>query len=249
MECPRAILFDIDETLAESFQPPTSEMLEKVSRLARACPVALISGAGFERIEKDVLAHFPFSERLYVFPNSSSQCYLFQNDRWQTEYNLTLTDTERNHIKKALEELFEELPIVKDAPHYGSQIIDREAQVAFTVVGLDAPQDVKMNWDPDKSKRCIIVEHLQKKIPDFDILIGGASTIDVTHKGINKAYGVQWLAQRLGIEPKEMYYVGDALYPGGNDFVVIETGIATRITSGPHETIHIVDELLTACAV
>ncbi len=248
MICPKAILFDLDETLSESFQPLQPEMLKRLSRLAALRPVAIISGAGFARIEQDVLAHFPAPERLYLFPNSSTQCYLFKNGTWQMEYNLSLTEDERAHIKDALEELLVELPLLKETPHYGIQISDREAQVAFTAVGLDAPADIKRDWDPDQSKRRTLVEHLQKKIPDFDILIGGASTIDVTHKGVNKTHGVRWFAGRLQIPVEQMLYVGDALYPGGNDYVVIETGVQTRSTSGPQETQGIIDELLAACS-
>jgi hypothetical protein len=41
-----------------------------------------------------------------------------------------------------------------------------------------------------------------------------------------------------------MLFVGDALYPGGNDEVVISTGAQTRSTSGPPETNKIIEELL-----
>jgi hypothetical protein len=41
-----------------------------------------------------------------------------------------------------------------------------------------------------------------------------------------------------------MLYIGDALFPGGNDEVVKETGIETRQTSGPEETARIIRELL-----
>jgi phosphomannomutase len=247
MECPKAILFDLDETLAESFQPLDQRMAESLSRLSALRPVAIISGAGFARIDQNVLSRLREPGRLYLFPNSSTQCYTFKNGAWDMEYNLALTEGERQQIREALVEALQELPLLKETTSYGIQISDREAQVAFTAVGLDAPPEVKAAWDPDRSKRRAIIEYLQKKIPDFDILIGGASTIDVTHKGINKAHGVRWFANHLDIPLEEMLYVGDALYPGGNDFVVIETGVRTRATSGPEETLGIIDELLAAC--
>ena len=249
MNCPKAILFDLDETLAESFQSPKPETLVRLAALAALRPVAIISGAGFARIESDVLNHLKDAGRLYIFPNSSTQCYACKDGIWQQLYNLALSVDERSHINAALLQALEEVPEATGAPHFGEQIVDREAQVAFTVVGLDAPQEVKMSWDPDRSKRTAIIGYLQKKLPGFDILIGGASTIDVTHKDINKAHGVRWFAEHLGFPASDMYYVGDALYPGGNDFVVIDTGITTRITSGPDETLGIIDELLAACVV
>ena len=78
--------------------------------------------------------------------------------------------------------------------------------------------------------------------------MGGMTTVDITHKGINKAYGVRWLSEKLGIPAGEMLYVGDALFEGGNDIVVIPTGIQTRSVSGPPETLAVIEELLKACA-
>jgi hypothetical protein len=46
-----------------------------------------------------------------------------------------------------------------------------------------------------------------------------------------------------------MLYVGDALYPGGNDEVVILTGVQTRAVANPTETETIIDEILAACSI
>jgi hypothetical protein len=43
-----------------------------------------------------------------------------------------------------------------------------------------------------------------------------------------------------------MLYVGDALFPGGNDEVVKESGIATREVANPSDTARLIDELLSA---
>jgi len=81
-------------------------------------------------------------------------------------------------------------------------------------------------------------------VPDVEVRIGGMTTIDITKKGISKAYGVTWLSKHLDIPTSKMLYIGDALYPGGNDEVVIPTGIQTRSTSGPAETEKILEELV-----
>ena len=48
--------------------------------------------------------------------------------------------------------------------------------------------------------------------------MGGATSIDVTKPGIDKAYGIRKLRDVLGISLKEMIFVGDALFAGGNDY-------------------------------
>jgi hydroxymethylpyrimidine pyrophosphatase-like HAD family hydrolase len=91
-------------------------------------------------------------------------------------------------------------------------------------------------------------DSLQKRIPEFEILIGGKTSIDVTKKGVNKAYGVTWFANILSIPPQDMLYVGDALYPGGNDEVVIQTGVQTIQVESVEETGVIIDKLCSLCA-
>ncbi|MBI5004335.1 HAD-IIB family hydrolase [Candidatus Kaiserbacteria bacterium] len=247
---PRAILFDLDETLAESFQPPTPAMLDRFERLLAIVPTAIITGGSYLRIEHDFLsvlrAHANLSN-LFLFPNSSAECFLFKNESWGLEYSIgALTPEEKEHIIDTLLQTVAEIPDFKDAPFFGNRIIDRGVQIAYTVVGLDAPQEIKMAWDPDRSKRLRFCEVLGAKLPDFEVLVGGASTVDVTRKGMDKAYGVQWLSKRLDIPVDQMLYIGDALFPGGNDYVVIPTGIHTQIVNGPEETAKIIDELLTA---
>jgi len=49
---------------------------------------------------------------------------------------------------------------------------------------------------------------LDSLIPEFFVRLGGATSIDVTKLGIDKAYGIKKLKDILGIPLKEMIYVG-----------------------------------------
>ena len=42
-----------------------------------------------------------------------------------------------------------------------------------------------------------------------------------------------------------MLYVGDALEEGGNDSVVIPTGVKTQEVFGPEETAKVIEEILS----
>lgn len=248
--CPKAVIFDLDETLAVSFQPPAPQVLAQLTALQKALPVAIMSGAGLDRICRDVIAHLPEPPtNLILFPNSSSQCFMFKNGTWVAEYSHLLTQDERTNIKNVLESALAEYDDLKDAPVFGERIIDREAQIALACVGMDATTEVKAAWDPTAEKRLRIARALLEKLPDFNILIGGASTIDITRKDTNKSYGVRWYAEYLKVEPSDMLYVGDALYPGGNDEVVILTGVQTRTVESPKVTESVIDEVLTICRV
>lgn len=250
MNCPRVAIFDLDDTLAESFQPPLPQMVEKLGALLERIPLAIMTAAGFSRIKDQFVSHFeesPHISQFYMFPNSTAECYVWEQRNWNIAYSLGLSKSDRNTIGKAIHAGLAETGILGENPKYEPKIIDRDAQVAFAAIGLDASLEEKAAWDPNQAKRKRLIAVLEKKIPQFEILMGGMTTIDITHKGINKAYGVRWLSNKLDIPTSEMLYVGDALYPGGNDEVVIATGIETREVSGPPETLKVLDELLVAC--
>ncbi|MBP9757741.1 MAG: HAD-IIB family hydrolase [Candidatus Pacebacteria bacterium] len=245
MQLPKAVIFDLDETLAISFQAPEPGMLDRLTALQAHLPVAIMTGAGFDRIINDVVTHLPKEPtNLVLFPNSSSQCFMYEGHAWKNIYSHLMNDEERAKIKDALNTALGEFEELSSAPVYGERIIDREAQIAFTAVGQEAPADVKATWDPTSEKRLRIARVLRDRLPEFDILIGGASTIDFTRKDTNKSYGVRWFADYLKTTPSELLYVGDALYPGGNDEVVLVTGIQARSVANPEDTEGVIDELL-----
>jgi len=85
----------------------------------------------------------------------------------------------------------------------------------------------KDKWDPDFAKRKKIKAILDPLIPGFSVRLGGATSIDVTKPGIDKAYGIRKLRDLLNISLKEMIYVGDALFVGGNDYPAEEAGVVS----------------------
>ena len=247
MTLPRAVLFDLDDTLAESFESPSTEMIGRVLLLLVRVPVAIITGRDFPWMAMDFLpriARSGLTEDFFVFPEGAAQCLKWEGAGWKELYGWSLSDEERVHIERAVRESVEETGVLAGLPIFGEQFVQKRAMVAFAALGRDVPADLKYSWDPGNAKRAALRERIAEKLPQFDVLMGGATSTDVTKKGVNKSYGVRWLSERLSTPASEMLYVGDALYPGGNDYVVIETGIRTRATSGPEETLKIIDELL-----
>ena len=87
---------------------------------------------------------------------------------------------------------------------------------------------------------------LDKLIPEFSVRLGGATSVDVTKPGIDKAYGIRKLRETLGIAIQEMIYIGDALFPGGNDYPAEEAGAVSIPVRDPHETKRVI-EAIVAC--
>ena len=138
--------------------------------------------------------------------------------------------------------------IVRDTPQWGDRILARDAQITFAGLGIDAPAAEKSAWDPTRAKRATLKKFLEERLSNFDVRISSRTAIDITKKGVDKAYGVRWLAEKLGVEPKEMLFVGDDLREGGNDAMVIPTGIQTKQVASTDETAEVIEEVVELCA-
>jgi len=251
-KCPRAILFDLDNTLAESFQTLESGTAKHLQALLARVPIAIMSGATFERIQEHVLAALPENTNfanLYLFPDTASRCYTHASGSWKRTYNHVFTADEYANIVGVLNDGLKKTGILKGAPQWGERILARENQVTLAAIGVDATPEAKAAWDPTRKKRAKLRRFLKKRLAGFDIRISGRTAIDITRQGIDKAHGVRWLAEHIGVETKEMLFIGDDLKPGGNDAVVIPTGVRTREVSGPKQTARIIKELCTLCEV
>ena len=104
----------------------------------------------------------------------------------------------------------------------------------------------KKKWDPDFSKRKQIKAVLDKSIPEFSVRLGGTTSVDVTKQGVDKAYGIRKLRDILGVAVSGMIFVGDALFPGGNDYPAIEAGVVSIQVRDPNETKRVIEAII-AC--
>src|SRR5208283_5241475 len=119
---------------------------------------------------------------------------------------------------------------------YGEQIEDRGTQVTFSAFGQDAPIALKKVWDSDMTKRIAIKSRLERYLSDFTVVIGGMTSIDVMRKGIDKAYGIKKISEKLGVGKEEMFFLGDKLEDGGNDYPVKATGVMCIQVESVEET-------------
>lgn len=242
---PQAAMFDLDDTLAESFQPPSDEILQKLFTLAGKMPVAIMSGATFARLERDIMERLPRDLRIpfYVFSDNGARGDAWIHGSWEKKYGFVLEADERENLSRAIAEAVEETDIF-EGKEKDYRILDRGTSVSFVAFKDVAEKTKKSAWDPEFVKRPKLAEVLRGKVPGYDVLIAGKTTIDVVRKGVSKAYSVDWLSKELHIPTKDMLFVGDAFYEGGNDAAVIPTGIRTYATSGPEETERMIDEML-----
>jgi len=243
----KLIVFDLDGTLAESKSSLDAEMSRLLGDLLGIAKVAVISGGGWPQFEKQVLSHLPHDQSLVnlsLLPTCGTQFFRYARD-WEKIYSEDFTADEKAKIVSSLKKAVAEAGFQAEKV-WGEAIEDRGSQITFSALGQQAPLEEKKKWDPDFAKRKKIKAILDTLIPEFSVRLGGATSIDVTKPGIDKAYGVRKLRDVLGISLKEMIYIGDALFVGGNDYPAEQAGVVSISVRGPNETKPVVEAII-AC--
>jgi phosphomannomutase len=214
----KLIVFDLDGTLAESKSAVDAEMAALLTVLLATVKVAVISGGNWPQFEKQVVSHLPQDEHLdnlSLLPTCGTKFYQHAGD-WKKLYSEDFTPDEKEKIIAALREV-DGAAGFKAKQVWGAVIEDRGSQITFSALGQQAPIAEKEKWDPHFAKRQKMKALLDPLIPGFSVRLGGTTSIDITKPGIDKAYGIRKLRDTLGIAIDEMIYIGDALFPGGND--------------------------------
>lgn len=246
----RLVAFDLDDTLAPSKAPVSAAMAKALHELMAVRQVLIISGAVFQQFENQVLAYLPPSERLdnlHLMPTCGTRYFRWHSAGWIEEYAHDLPSETKIGIVNAIESESRRLGLWEvDGDIWGERIEDRGSQITYSALGQRAPLDAKRSWDASGAKKELLRSLLQPLLPDLEVRAGGSTSIDVTEKGINKAYGVRRLADQLSLSPNEIEFVGDRLSPGGNDFPVVALGVRTRAVSDCEETLAYVNDFLRA---
>jgi hypothetical protein len=243
----KLIVFDLDGTLAESKTTLDSEMATLFSALLAIVKVAVISGGDWPQFQKQLLLNLPRDQHLRnlsLLPTCGTKFYQYA-DTWKKIYSEDFTADEKEKIIRSLRHALETADL-KVARTWGESIEDRGSQITFSALGQLAPIEEKKKWDPDFTKRQAIKALLDKLIPEFSVRLGGTTSVDITKPGIDKAYGIRKLMDIFGIAMDEMIFIGDALFPGGNDFPVKQAGVLSIRVRDPNETKRVI-EAIVAC--
>jgi len=244
----KIIIFDLDGTLAESKSRVTEQMVLALKRLIKRFEVAVISGGAWPQFESQLISQLNLSpeesRRVHMFPTSGTSFYNNDGTGWKCVYSETLTKDEVGRIMSAFHKVLDKPGVKMPRRFWGDQLENRGTQITFSAMGQLTPADEKKKWDPTFEKRLILIEKLLQVIPEFDIRAGGSTSIDVTHKGIDKRHAIKQIEKYLGFVKADMLFIGDAIFPGGNDYAVLEAGVKCIETSGPDHTMQIIEKLL-----
>ncbi|WP_019516366.1 HAD-IIB family hydrolase [Sphingomonas sp. Mn802worker] len=242
------VAFDLDGTLAESKQAIKEDMGEALADLLQVAHVAVISGGDWPQFDKQVASRLPARadlSKLWLMPTTGTKLYTHQSGEWKAVYAELFDDETKKNIIDSFNRSLEDTGF-KPEQTWGERIEDRGSQITFSALGQQAPVEAKEKWDPDFAKRKVIQADLKKRLPDLSINMGGATSIDITQKGVDKAYGLKRLRDESGIALDKMMFIGDAIFPGGNDYPAKELGLDTVRVRDPHDTLSVIATIV-AC--
>ncbi|RDE07495.1 HAD-IIB family hydrolase [Sphingomonas aracearum] len=242
------VAFDLDGTLALSKQALLPDMGEALADLLGVANVAVISGGDWPQFDKQVASQLPARadlSRLWLMPTTGTKLYTHKEGAWRPVYAELFDDATKKKILEAFDASLEATGFTPEQT-WGERIEDRGSQITFSALGQQAPIEAKEHWDPKFEKRKVIQADLKQRLPGLSINMGGATSIDITREGVDKAYGLRKLHDASGIPLETFLFIGDAIFPGGNDYPAKEMGLDTVRVRDPQETLAVIAAIV-AC--
>jgi hypothetical protein len=251
----KLIVFDLDGTLTETKSNLEPDMAAAIRALLEKKKVAIIGGGSYRQFRRQFLTelHCPSSllSHLFLFPETATSFYRHWKG-WKKVYSFQLSKSEEGSIRKAFKYVLKEIHYIPPRKTYGKVLEDRGAEFTFSALGQDIVAvlgekgvRLKERWTREHAAlKLEIAKLVQKRLPNLEVHPAGFTSIDVTEHGIDKAYGVRQIRKRLHVPIKNMVFVGDALYHGGNDAAARKSGIDCVAVEGPKETRLVIKKLM-----
>lgn len=225
--------FDLDKTLTTSRSPMAATHVPLFERLCKESDVVVVTGGNMASIEEQL----PPSAKgtYYVLAQSGNHAldkagtvlWYEKISEEQTKAVLEFIDILKRHFGIA----------VKDE---GDLVEHRGAQIGYSVLGYHEDVGKKYAFDPgDKKRANALAAHPQEierlRSAGIEAVPGGTTTINFYALGKHKGFNITRFIEKMGWKKRECIYIGDALFPGGNDETVIGV-IPTKAVKDPEET-------------
>lgn len=242
----KIIAFDLDGTLAESKHPIAQDVASLVSKLAQQAKVIVISGGSYSQYQKQFIPMVGTEhlENIILMPTNGSVRYEYVNNEWVMTKSFPFNEEVKARVLAELNSIILNEKYGVPSEHFGEYVEDRGTQITFSGYGQFAPNEKKSAWDVSREKRIKIKEYLESRIPEVEAHVGGMTSVDILPKNFNKAAGLVAYLQEHNLTVEDAVFIGDAVFPGGNDYSPSQVGIETISTDGPEHTKQIIETLL-----
>jgi HAD superfamily hydrolase (TIGR01484 family) len=234
--------FDLDGTLTNQDGLVSEELYKSLSEISEKYKMVIVSGSPINKIQ-NVLGQLiqKTPEQWLVFSNTGGLAWSFGQEGKLIRIFQALFNRD---LKAALEFHFNNFISQTNNPAFKSIIFeDRDTQISLTLIPRNASEQVKAECDPDGQKRNILLiefsDYLKLNQPDILNQIGftvtGRTTIDILPKGVNKALAIKMIAEIFEIGENQVLFIGNEIFPGGNDFPVTSTQCAYFGVTGSND--------------
>ena len=201
-------LFDIDGTLTPSRLPINKEFEVFFKEWLRNKNVYLVTGSDKEKTIEQIGLDVWISVTK-VYQSCGNQ--IWEKGKLIKERHFHLSDNMQKQLMSFLES--------SDwKEKFGIHFEQRVGLVNFSIIGRNCPQNKReeyYQWDVINKERMKICESIMTSFPNIEASIGGQISIDIYEKGKNKS-------QVLNEIEGEVYFFGDRMNPGGNDYPIAE---------------------------
>jgi phosphomannomutase len=237
------LLFDVDSTLTPPRQPITQEMVRVLSRLV--IPFHVAAGSHLALLEHQLLnplGSHGYRGWFYAFVSNGANCYrcdvhdrLDVRLRFEFSIRQHLGEDDYRFLLNTLKEVLQtpEFALPADLAVSDERITDRVSMVNFVPMGrvtvegpsVQACRTGFVAYDRTHRYRERLLDHLRQRLAPLAerhrlvITLGGQTSFDIGVKAQDKTVGVRTL---LADGADRVVFIGDALFPGGNDEAILQ---------------------------
>ena len=203
----RKYLFDVDGTITPSRKKIKHEFWAPFLVFCREHDVYLVTGSDREKTVEQVGLDICYAAKR-VYNCSGSDAYEKDVNVYRDEWELP------KKVEKFLED---ELAYSCFPIRNGLHIERRPGGVNFSILGRgkdpSAGRAEYVKWDKERLERQDIATRLRNAFPDLSVALGGQTGLDLGPLGSDKSQIL-----RDFDEKDELYFFGDRMEEGGNDY-------------------------------
>ena len=227
----KVVLFDMDGTLTAARKKIEWDMVISLRELSKYAEIGIVTGSDLNYLHeqcsmlwREINSCSP-SDVTLLPCNGTKRLKWDQKEKDFVAINIVDMKEEVGDI--AYRKLIENLIKVQDyfitytkpaCPLSGTFLSYRGTLLNYCPIGRDASdkdREVFCSLDKQNLIRCRLIDRLKSVIPDiidnFEIRLGGETSIDIFPKGWNKTYALRYYGDY------DVHFVGDRCEPGGND--------------------------------
>lgn len=225
--------FDLDGTVTRSRSLIEKEMRQVLAQyLNNERTITIVSGAQTLQIQKQI-------DNLPCYYLGQNGNHAFHGADQKDIWRRLLSPEQKKEILDHVKSIPRDWPVQNE----NDLVEDRGCQISYSLIGHHEDVSKKEAFDSDFAKRRNLIQKYPFESKTVDVKIGGTTCFDYFERGKNKGYNVAEFISLMNWDKNQCIYLGDALFPGGNDETVMGV-IETFAVNNPTDTLNFLKKQL-----